>query len=144
MFRRFPFLVLGLVLLLASPALAKGPKSKHDRPQGPPPGVFMPSPPDDERARKFKYERPSGPPPGVLMQTPAEHDRARSAVRAGRIPPLGDVLDRVQRSHPGRVLDVQLDRGGPDPADWSYRIKILSPDGHVRSLRVDAVTGAPR
>lgn len=118
MFRRFPFLVLGLVLLLASPALAKGPKSKHDRPQGPP--------------------------PGVLMQTPAEHDRARSAVRAGRIPPLGDVLDRVQRSHPGRVLDVQLDRGSPDPADWSYRIKILSPDGHVRSLRVDAVTGAPR
>lgn len=63
-------------------------------------------------------------------------DRARKAYKAGEIQPLNNVLSVVVRRHPGRVMDVDLQRGGR----WVYRIKILTRDGDVLFVEVDAST----
>ena len=54
---------------------------------------------------------------------------------ADRTVSMGDAIDRVRKSTGGRVLDAQ-DAGG------HYRIKVLTPDGEVRVMRVDARTGS--
>jgi len=39
-----------------------------------------------------------------------DHDRARDAVQAGQVLPLKTVLERLERHHPGQVLEVELER----------------------------------
>lgn len=63
-------------------------------------------------------------------------DRARKAYKAGEIQPLNKVLHVVKSRHPGRVMDVDLQRGG----HWVYRIKILTREGDVLIVEVDAST----
>ncbi len=65
----------------------------------------------------------------------ADHNRARDAVRQQQIRPLGEVLSAVQGRFPGRVMDVQLDSGR-----WIYLVKLLTPDGRVQVISVDART----
>jgi uncharacterized membrane protein YkoI len=68
----------------------------------------------------------------------SDQDHAREAVREGRILPLGEVLSRVQRQYPGRLLDAELvDRGG-QPV---YLIKLMTSDGNVAIVSADAATG---
>jgi uncharacterized membrane protein YkoI len=66
-----------------------------------------------------------------------DHDRARAAVLAGEVLPLSQVLQRVQRTHPGRVLEVELER---DDGRWIYEIKLLQPGGQLLKLELDAST----
>jgi len=70
-----------------------------------------------------------------------DHDRARSAVRAGQVVSLGEILPAVRRQFPGRVLDAGLIRRKSD-GHWIYRLKILRPNGAVTRVRVDGRTGA--
>lgn len=70
----------------------------------------------------------------------SEHERARSAVQAGELRPLGEVLARVRRRFPGRVLDARLE-GGRGGRPWTYRVKVLTPPGRVLDVRVDAGSG---
>jgi len=67
-----------------------------------------------------------------------DHDKARSALRRGEILPLGKVLETVARTHPGSVLEVELDR---EHGRWIYEVKILEDDGALRDVEVDARTG---
>jgi len=68
----------------------------------------------------------------------ADHERARRAVEEGRILPLKDILVKAQQSHPGQVIEAELeDEGG----GFIYEIKILSPDGRVMKLLFDAQKG---
>lgn len=71
---------------------------------------------------------------------PTEHDAVRRAVQAGKLKPLAEILARVQSTHPGRVLDVDLERDASG-RQW-YEIKLLAKDGQRVELYVDAVTGA--
>lgn len=64
-----------------------------------------------------------------------DHERARAALRAGEILPLQQILQSVQRSHPGEVLEVELEREG---GRWVYEIKLLQPGGSLMRLDVDA------
>lgn len=66
-----------------------------------------------------------------------DHDQARAAVRAGEILPLPVLLERLQRSHPGQVLEIELEREGPR---WIYEIHLLAADGRLLRLEVDART----
>jgi uncharacterized membrane protein YkoI len=66
-----------------------------------------------------------------------DHDRARAAVLAGEVLPLPALLERLQRSHPGQVLELELERAD---ARWIYEIKLLQPDGQLVKLEVDAAT----
>lgn len=76
---------------------------------------------------------PVTPPPGALRGP----GRARDAVRRGEILSLETVAQRVQARYPGRLLDVRLDDSAPRPI---YHLKMLTRDGRVLQLAVDART----
>ena len=67
-----------------------------------------------------------------------DHDRARAAVQSGQVLPLQTVLARLRLSHPGEVLEVELD---DDHGRWRYEIKLLQAGGQLRKLKVDARSG---
>ena len=64
----------------------------------------------------------------------ADHDRARSAVEAGQIRPLQEILAEVRRQVPGRMLDARLQQNGR----WVYKVMLLQADGQVVAVTVDA------
>lgn len=66
----------------------------------------------------------------------ADHDRARSAVEAGQIRPLQDILAEVRREVPGRMLDARLQQNGR----WVYEVILLQANGQVVAVTVDAQT----
>lgn len=66
-----------------------------------------------------------------------DHERARAAVRAGEVLPLSEVLERLQRSHPGQVLELELER---EDGHWIYEVKLLQADGQLLKLDLDART----
>jgi len=68
-----------------------------------------------------------------------DHERARAAVQAGQVLPLPTLLQRLQRSHPGQVLEVELEH---DDGRWVYELKLLQPGGRLLKLELDAATGA--
>lgn len=68
-----------------------------------------------------------------------DHERARSAVQAGEVLPLPVLLQRLQQSYPGQVLELELER---DDGRWIYEVKLLQPGGQVVKLELDARTAA--
>ncbi len=68
--------------------------------------------------------------------TAVQQEAVRSAVRAGRIVPLQQVVADALRRYPGVLLEVELDDDGDE-----YEIEILGPDGVVMELEYDARTG---
>lgn len=67
-----------------------------------------------------------------------DHDRARQALLAGEILPLKTILERIERSQPGQVMEVELEQKS---ADWIYEIKLLQTEGRLLKLYVDARSG---
>jgi uncharacterized membrane protein YkoI len=80
----------------------------------------------------------------VLLAVPAAaaHKTKKGfheALEAGQVVPLEQLIERIRRDFPGRILRVEVEyesHGGP-PA-WVYEVKILTPDGHVLKLEFDA------
>jgi uncharacterized membrane protein YkoI len=68
-----------------------------------------------------------------------DHDRARAALQAGEILPLPTIMARVAQSHPGHVLEVELER---EDERWIYELKLLQPSGGLLKLEIDAQSGA--
>jgi len=66
-----------------------------------------------------------------------DHERARAAVQAGEVMSLTALLERLQRTHPGQVLELELDR---QDGRWIYEVKLLQPDGRLLKLELDART----
>ena len=66
-----------------------------------------------------------------------DHERARAAVQAGEVLPLPQVLERLQRSHPGQVLELELEH---EKGQWIYEIRLMQADGRLLKLTVDAAT----
>lgn len=64
-----------------------------------------------------------------------DHDRARQALQAGEILPLKAILARVEKEHPGQVMEVELERR---EGRWVYEIKLLRAGGALAKLKVDA------
>jgi uncharacterized membrane protein YkoI len=68
-----------------------------------------------------------------------QQDEARRAVREGRHVPLGQVLDQIRRSNPGRQLDAGIEE---DPYGRTvYRVRWASANGRRMDYLVDAETG---
>jgi uncharacterized membrane protein YkoI len=68
----------------------------------------------------------------------SDQDRARQAVEQGQALPLNAVLKSIKRQCKGRVLDAQLLQGG---RGWIYRVRVLTREGKVVDLAVDAQSG---
>jgi len=68
-----------------------------------------------------------------------EVDRVRAAVQAGELLPLTQVLERLQRSHPGQVLEVELERAD---GRWVYEVKLLQAGGRLLKLELDGRSAA--
>lgn len=68
-----------------------------------------------------------------------DHNRARQAVQAGQVLPLGKVLERLEREHPGQVMEVELEQ---EEGRWIYEVKLLQPQGQLVKLKLDARTAA--
>ena len=68
-----------------------------------------------------------------------DQDLARQALQRGEVLPIARILELVAQHQPGDVIEVQLDerRGRLE-----YEIRILTPQGRVRELVLDARTGA--
>ncbi|MES2632058.1 MAG: PepSY domain-containing protein [Pseudomonadota bacterium] len=67
-----------------------------------------------------------------------DHDRARAALKAGEVLPLATVLQRVALTHPGEILEVELER---EDGRWIYELKLLQRGGALVKLHVDAASG---
>lgn len=63
----------------------------------------------------------------------------RRAVEAGQLKPLSEILAAVQATHPGKVLDVDLERDRS--GQRVYEITILKANGQRSKILVDATTG---
>ncbi len=66
-----------------------------------------------------------------------DHNRARQAVQAGQVLPLRSVLERLEREHPGQVMEVELEQ---EEGRWIYEVKLLQPQGQLLKLKLDART----
>lgn len=77
--------------------------------------------------------------PAAAGEDRRDHERARAAVQSGQALPLATLLQQLQRSHPGEVLEVELERQG---GRWVYELKLLQPGGRLLKLELDAATGA--
>ena len=66
-----------------------------------------------------------------------DHELALQAVQSGQVLPLTTVLERLAAQHPGQVLEVELER---DAQQWIYEIKLLTADGQLLKLKLDAGT----
>lgn len=70
--------------------------------------------------------------------TRQDYEIAREAVARGEILPLATVINKVQKAHPGRVIEVELELG-VDGVE--YELEIATTDGRILDIDVNAVTG---
>jgi uncharacterized membrane protein YkoI len=64
-----------------------------------------------------------------------DHERARSALEAGEIAPLSEILDLVQASEPGQPVEVNLEH---EDGRWVYEVEIVTAEGRVVRTYWDA------
>ena len=67
-----------------------------------------------------------------------DHDRARQLVESGDIVPLEDILKTSRDTHPGKILEVELET---EQEQLVYEIEILDTQGIVWELKYDAYSG---
>lgn len=67
-----------------------------------------------------------------------DHDEAKRLVESGQILALEDILKKVRKIKPGKILDVELERKGDKNI---YEIEVLDNKGTVIELKFDARTG---
>jgi uncharacterized membrane protein YkoI len=75
----------------------------------------------------------------ALASDREDHERARRAMTTGQVLPLRTVLERLEREHPGQVLEVELEQ---DDGQWVYEVKLLQNDGQLVKIKLDAKTAA--
>jgi uncharacterized membrane protein YkoI len=78
-------------------------------------------------------------PPGQHPTARRDHDRARAALERGEVLPLPRILARVNRQVPGDIIELELEH---EHDTWVYELKVISPDGRLREIWVDATSGA--
>lgn len=74
---------------------------------------------------------------GAGVRADDDHERARRALREGRVRPLAEILARIGDALGGEVIEVELDY---DDGLYLYELKVLSPNGRLQEVTVDAAT----
>jgi uncharacterized membrane protein YkoI len=75
---------------------------------------------------------------GSAQPRKGDHEEARRAFQSGEARSLGDILAQLRSQTAGEVIEVELKRkrGG-----YIYEFKLLSADGRVAEVELDAKTG---
>jgi uncharacterized membrane protein YkoI len=68
----------------------------------------------------------------------AEHDLVREALKRGEVQPLTTILATAAQAVPGDVIEVELEE---DDDVLVYDIKVLTAQGRVREVKIEASTG---
>lgn len=77
---------------------------------------------------------------GMATADDISQDTARALRSEGSIQPLDQLLERIRERHPGaRLLDAELEH---DDGRYRYEFEIVTRDGEVRELELDAASGA--
>ncbi|EHK63516.1 PepSY domain-containing protein [Achromobacter arsenitoxydans] len=76
--------------------------------------------------------------PGSGAAGESDHERARQALEAGKVLPLGAVLDIVEREFPGQVVKVEFEE---EDDEFIYEIRVLQSGGGILKLEIDARDG---
>ena len=76
---------------------------------------------------------------GGQAKIPPDFELARDAVERGEILPLAEVLSRLQESHPGRVIEVELEYS---ENILVYEVELVTDDGRLIEVEMNAATGA--
>ena len=71
-----------------------------------------------------------------------DHVEARALLQRGEILPLSRILAIVQQRVPGDVVEVELEHGKHH--GWEYEVKVLTAQGRVREVKLNARTGEVR
>ena len=53
---------------------------------------------------------------------------------------IGTVLESVGAEFPGQILNVELEDDDDARSGWAYEVKVLTSDGQVIEIKVDAVS----
>ncbi len=69
------------------------------------------------------------------LDSDSDHDRARDLLERGEINSLREIMGRVADQHPGEVIGISLVR---KHQRWVYKFKILTADGTLQEVSVDA------
>lgn len=81
----------------------------------------------------------------VLAASPAiaskdiDHNEAQVLREQGVILPLEDILHKVEKIRPGRIMEVELEK---KRGRYIYEIEIADPKGQVWELKVNASDGS--
>ena len=70
-----------------------------------------------------------------------EQDNALKAFQSGQVAGLPRILSRARAAYAGRVLAVELQAGNAN-RPWVYMVKMLTPQGNVIMLYLNAKTAA--
>ena len=73
-----------------------------------------------------------------VLASSTDQERATQAVQAGEILSLRVILERLEQTQPGQVLDVEFEQ---KMGVWIYELKILRAGGRLQKLKIDAKTG---
>lgn len=67
-----------------------------------------------------------------------DHIEARRLLDSGEILPFEVILKKVRQTHPGKILEVELDK---EDGRIVYEVEILGKDGAVKEVYINAITG---
>ncbi|MBP7241396.1 PepSY domain-containing protein [Amaricoccus sp.] len=80
----------------------------------------------------------ASPPVVDTPQLDPDFERALGAVQRGEIKRLSDILPGIEAEFGGRAIETEIET---DDGRWVYEIEILTADGRLFEVDVDAVTG---
>lgn len=76
--------------------------------------------------------------PSAVADDEHERDAVHSAVEAGEIKSLADILAAVRGKLPGEVAGVEIER---DDGRWLYEFRVVDRKGRLYEVYVDARSG---
>lgn len=74
-----------------------------------------------------------------MLHADEDYREAQRLRQSGRILPLETIVQRAKAVHPGKLLDIELER---DDGRYVYELEMLDERGVVWELKYDAATGA--
>jgi len=119
--------VLAVALLALGPAHARDKDKKKKQREAEAPAQVEPA----AQVKRPKVILPEGARPSPAL-------KMREAPRPAQRISIDRVIQQVQRRYKAKVIDTKESQLG---AQFIYVLKVLSEDGHVRTVRIDAASG---